>query len=324
MPSIVLHLPLQSANPALNGRHMRLYQVIRDMAEVMGIPVQIRTRDADLTPATRCVTDGRFADGNLHIIDDRSVQAQNVLNCAVAYFWEFWHLDPVGTKALSSIGALPYDPTSMPYARAERFFANQRAQLVGSRRSKYGQKEAPTTLPDGALAVFLQGEFPIKQGVTSFDDRTMLAVVRAWNGDRSIVVKPHPLVKNPFALAELQAEARADDRITLADANVHDILARCAVTVSINSTVALEGFLHRKPAVLFGQADFHHFAGRVQVPQDFAAVLELQLTRRRGYAQYLAWYFLRHCLRLGSPGLETAIWARFAAVGFPKERFIGN
>ena len=50
----------------------------------------------------------------------------------------------------------------------------------------------------------------------------------------------------------------------ISDANVHDILKACRATVSINSSVALEGFLHRKPAVLFGLADFHHFAGRVE------------------------------------------------------------
>jgi hypothetical protein len=320
VPDIVLHLP-ETASPDLNGRHLRLYRVIRDMARAEGITLQIRPRAADLTPATRHVRDDRFADGNLHIIDDRSVQADGVLNAAVAYFWEFWHLDPIGTKALSSIGALDYDPAAMPFGRAKSFFDTQRARLVDKRLSKYGQKAASTDLPQGALAVFLQGEFPMKQAVTTFDDMAMLEVVLAYAGDRPIVVKPHPLVKNPFTLAALHAQLHGDARVTLTDANVHDILQSCAATVSINSTVALEGFLHRRPAVLFGQADFHHFAGRVQRPEDFPAVLEAQLARKGGYAQYLAWYFLRHCLRLGTPGLEAAIWARFAAAGFPKDRF---
>lgn len=322
MPAIVLHLPEHPAPEALSGRHMRLYRVIRDMARKSGIPLQIRPRAADLTPSTRQPPDDRFADGNLHIIDDRSVQAPGVLNAAVAYFWEFWHLDPVGTKALSSIGAQSYDPASMPYARAERFFAHQRARLVTPRLSKYGQKAEVTALPQGALAVFLQGEFPIRQGVTRFDDLAMLRAVQAWDGDWPILVKPHPLVKNPFTLAELAVAVHGDDRITLTDANVHDMLDACAATVSINSTVALEGFLHRKPAVLFGQCDFHHLAGRVMEPEDFAPVLAGQLCRRGGYAQYLAWYFLRHCLRLGAPGLEAAIWQRFAAAGFPKQKFL--
>jgi hypothetical protein len=327
VPHIVLHLPEQSAAEGraatLTGRHMRLYQVIRAMARDLGIEVKIRARAADLLPDTRRVDDGRFDDGNLHLIDDRSVRAPGVLNCAVAYFWEFWHLDPIGTKALSSIGALAYDPASMPYGRAEQFFDTQRARLVTPRLSKYGQKAEVTPLPSGAVAVFLQGEFPIKQGVTAFDDLAMLKVVQDRTGDRPIIVKPHPLVKNPFTLAELRVAVYGDDRITLTDANVHDILAACAVTVSINSTVALEGYLHRKPAVLFGQADFHHLAGRVHRPEDFAPVLEAQLNRRGGYAQYLAWYFLRHCLRLGAPGLEAAIWQRFAAAGFPEKRFLG-
>lgn len=320
MPRILLHLP-PTATETLEGRHLRLYRVIRDMGRREGIAVDLCPRAEDLTPATRAVTDGRFDDGNLHVIDDRSVQAPGVLNAAVAYFWEFWHLDPRGTKACSSIGDLTYDPRAMPYARAERFFAAQRARRVVPRLSKYGQKAERSDLPPGALAVFLQGDYPQRQAVTGFDDLAMLAAVRGADLDLPILVKPHPLVKNPFTLAELQLSLRGDDRVRLTDANVHDMLETCLATVSINSTVALEGFLHRKPAVLFGQADFHHLCGRVERPEDFAPVLEAQRGRRRGYAQYLAWYFLRHCLRLGSPGLEAAIWARFAAAGFPKERF---
>ncbi len=302
---IVLHLPAEGANPAMDGWHLRLYRVIRDMAVAQGISVEIRVRDRDITPATRAVTDGRFADGNLHIIDDRSVQAEGVLNAAVAYFWEFWHLDPVGTKAFSSIGQQSYDPGEMPYARAEVFFKTQRGRLLDQRQSKYGQKVEATVLPPGALAVFLQGDFPVKQGATTFDDLAMVDAVLGQS-DGPVVVKPHPLVNDPYTLAELKKRARRDARLTITDANVHDILRGCTATVSINSTVALEGFLHRKPAVLFGQADFHHFAGRVWAAEDFGTVLAAELARRGGYAQYLAWYFLRHCLRIGSPDLEQS------------------
>lgn len=319
MAKIILHLPEDDVTEALAGRHLRLYRVIRDMAQVEGIALQIRPRARDLTPATRLPPDDRFNDGNLHIVDDRSVQAEGVLNCAVAYFWEFWHLDPKGTKAFSSIGDLPYDARAMPYARAVRFFDGQRAKLVEARKSKYGQKAEVSKLPEGALAVFFQGHFPLRQGATRFDDLAMLEVVRQYAGNRPIVVKPHPLVNDPFTLASVQA--LRDDRLIITDANVHDILARCAATVSINSTVALEGYLHRKPAILFGRSDFHHIAGRVDRPEDFPEVLTAQLGRNGGFAQYLAWYFLRHCLRLGSPGLQDALWSRFAAAGFPKERF---
>ena len=178
------------------GWHLRLYRVIRDMAVAEGIAVEIRVRDRDITPATRGVGDGRFADGNLHIIDDRSVQAEGVLNAAVAYFWEFWHLDPVGTKAYSSIGLLDYDPDEMPYPRAEVFFKTQRARLADQRRSKSGQKVAQTDLPSGALAVFLQGDFPQAQGATDFDDLAMVEAVLAQS-DGPVVVKPHPLVEDP-------------------------------------------------------------------------------------------------------------------------------
>jgi capsule polysaccharide modification protein KpsS len=59
----------------------------------------------------------------------------------------------------------------------------------------------------------------------------------------------------------------------ITDANIHSIIKASDVTVSINSTVALEGFMHKTPAILFGDADFHHFCGRVEAAEQFKDVL---------------------------------------------------
>ncbi|MCQ0092860.1 hypothetical protein [Roseovarius sp. M141] len=321
MPRIVLHLKKNDLARDLTGWHLRLYPILRSMAQGAGIGFDIRARDSDIKVGTRSVTDGRFDDGNLHIIDDRSVVAANVLNAGVAYFWEFWHLDPSGVKAFSSIGNHPYAPGDVPFRKAKPFFDMLRDRHVAHRRSKYAQPEAPETFPPGALAVFLQGTYPLQSGATDISDLDMLRCVLDHAGDRPVIVKPHPLASTPEDVAAAKALAQTDSRLIVSCANVHDILATSAATVSINSTVALEGFLHRVPALLLGKSDFHHIAGTVTQPAQFAQTLTQELERRGGYAQYLTWYFRRNCLPLHSADLTDRIWKIFGAAGFPPARF---
>ncbi|KAG1713838.1 hypothetical protein GQR58_002315 [Nymphon striatum] len=104
--------------------------------------------------------------------------------------------------------------------------------------------------------------------------------------------------------------AKQDDRIRLTDANVHDILPASIATVSINSTVALEGYMHGVPAILFGKSDFHHIAQTVAEPPNFAQDLYSAMEQDIDFDRYLA------CGKL-----HEKIWARFANAGFPKEAF---
>jgi hypothetical protein len=291
------------------------------MAQRAGIGFDVRARDADITVGTHSAPDGRFDDGNLHILDDRSVITDNVLNAGVAYFWDFWHLDPQGTKAFSSIGAKTYSPGEVPFRRAKPFYETLRQRHVDARQSKYTQPEALRRFGPGALSVFFQGTYPVQSGAAHISDLEMLRAVLAGAGDRPVIVKPHPLVSAPGDAAAVTALARHDPRLCVTDANVHDILAASTATISINSTVALEGFLHRVPAILFGRSDFHHFAGQVDHPDQFATVLAQQLARKGGYAQYLTWYFRRNCLPLHAKDLEDRIWRIFEEAGFTQSRF---
>ena len=181
--------------------------------------------------------------------------------------------------------------------------------------------ESVTQVPNGAIAVFFQGSRPRIAGTTEFTDLEMLKAGLNGVTHRPVVVKLHPAAEQSYESEEVLNLASRNPRLILTDANVHDILKQAVITVSINSTLALEGFIHRKPAVLFGQADFHHFAGRVRYPDEFAKVFSQELQRDGGYAQYLSWYFQKNCLHLTSDTLEDEIWSIFESVGFPKARF---
>ncbi len=321
MTKIVLHLKASDLHGEFSGWHLEFYRILEALMAAHRIRVESRQRDSDIRIDTRSLHDSRFEDGNLHIIDDRALRAPNVLNAGVAYFWRFWQLDPQGVKAFSSTGDAPYDPDQMPRRRAQSFFDNMHKRYVQSRKSKYAQPGAPQRFPKGAISVFFQGQYPVNSGATSITDIGMLKAVQAGAGDRPILVKPHPLASGIPDIAKALSLAEADSRITVTDANVHDILSASCATVSINSTVALEGFLHRKPAILFGRSDFHHLAGQVRNPQEFETTLSRELERDEGYEQFLAWYFLKMCLPLNSGRLEERVWQIFSKAGFPRSRF---
>lgn len=261
-----------------------------------------------------------YDDGDLHILDMGRVRGPGILNAGVAYIAPWWHLDPAGVQGDSGIGALDYDPRAVGYAAARPFFEAMRAEFVTPRRSRRDQTEAVTPFRDGAVAVFLQGRTPARLGQAHCTAVEMLRAVACGAGGREVIAKPHPLAAEADAetIAAVRAEGLA---VTATTANVHDILAACACTVSFNSAVAMEGFLHRKPAILFGRSDFHHICETVRDPADFPAALARTLARPPGgYAQYLKWYLGRHCLNLRGPRFVERVQAVFDAAGFPAAR----
>lgn len=321
MPKIILHLkPDDETLVSFKGRRLGLYHAIQSLGAKYDIAVEVRRRDSDIRVGTRTVPDDRFADGNLHIIDDRSVHAKNVLNAGVAYFWEYWHLDPQGVKAFSSIGDIRYDPRSLGSGRVAAFCDRLRSRYQDQRLSKYGQPTALENFPTGAVSVFMQGDYPVASGASQYGDFDIIDAVLLGAGDRPIIIKPHPLATDALDISRLHKLAMHDNRLIITSANVQDILRSSCATVSANSTVALEGFLCGVPALLFGKSDFHHFAGTVKRPKAFAKVLARELPRE-GFDAYIAWYFIRNTLRIHSEDIEDQIWQKFEAAGFGKTVF---
>jgi hypothetical protein len=154
---------------------------------------------------------------------------------------------------------------------------------------------------------------------TYLGQKDMLRAVVAGAQGRQVVVKTHPLRREHGAalMADLRAEGLA---FTEANPNVHDLLAACAVTVSINSAAAIEGFLHGKPAILFGRSDFAGQVETVRRAQDFPAALHSSLTLPRDYAPWLQWYFTQVCIDITAPDAAARILTAFDEAGFDGAR----
>lgn len=307
---VILHLPDRFLDGFAKGKPPLLYGRIRQTLAARGVQAVL----APLVP-----THQARPDADLHVLENGRVQATGWLNSATAYLEGFFHVDPQGIQAASSIAARPYDPARIDAAQAKSYLDALHARFTHRRHSRYKQMREQTSLPQGALAVFLQGPavHNQRQSFCSFED--MLRAVCTGSQGRPVVVKPHPL--KPELGAEIIATLRAEGHaLTATSANVHDILATCVATVSINSATAIEGFLHAKPAVIFGTSDFHMLVETARGPDDFPRALAAALAAKTDHARALYWYFGLNCLDIHAETFDARLLAIFAQAGFDAAR----
>lgn len=128
------------------------------------------------------------------------------------------------------------------------------------------------------------------------------------------MVKPHPRNFGPETaeICALLTACHPDVRVT--NANLHDIVAGAALTVSISSSVALEGMLHGVPAVLFGLSDLHHCAVTVRKATDWPAALDQAIAREWPFEAFLFWFLRRQNVWAARPFLSRVL-ERMAAQG---------
>lgn len=315
MPArVILHIPLKFHADFRMRDHLALHARIAALIADRGGTVVLAERQDAMMDGS-CLP----ADGDLHVVESGWCQGRGWLNAAVAYLPDFWHLDPRGVLADSSAARARFDPAAVDGADARLFADGLRARYVVPRRSRYRQKAQPTAIPEGAIAVFLQGRMAQWRGQAHLRTAAMLRAVAGGAGGRPVLVKAHPLSPE-YGVRQILAAQAEGLAVTATDANVHDLLAGSAVNVSINSAVALEGFLHRKPAILFGRSDFASLVETCRRPEDFAPALARALAARPDHDAMLAWYFGRHCLDLAAADLDCRILAVFDEAGFSAGR----
>lgn len=314
-PEIHFHINPREAHDWRGRDRLALFTRLAEMCEAHGLVFRALSHPSEEMQPREGV-----ADGNLHIVENGRMRGAGWLNAATAYIRGFWHMDPRGVQAESTAREAVFDPQGVDGAAADSFFQDMQERFVIPRRSRFRQPRAVADgLPEGAVAIFLQGRSAYHAGRCKLPmDRMILGVV-AGAGGRAVLVKPHPQAQDEGEAAIARARTMGA-QVQVTNANVHDVLAAAAVTVSVNSAVAMEGFLHRKPAILFGRSDFPSLVTQARDAADFPAALEAALSAHWPYPEMLHWYFGQHTLELSAPDFEDRALAAFARVGFPRER----
>jgi hypothetical protein len=316
-PEIHLHINPRDLQ-GWRGRHrLALFNRLAEMCEARGLTFRAVAR----TPEEMQRDHRVIPDGNVHVVENGRTQGDGWLNAAIAYLLGFWQMDPRGVHSESVASRAIFEAGEVDSAAANEFFAALNARFVQRRRSRFQQPRAVALdLPQGAVALFLQGPSAFFMGrCTLAMDELILAVAQGAGG-RPVLVKPHPQVLEDGRAAIDRAIAKGA-KVQVTEANVHDVLAAAAVTVSVNSAVAMEGFLHRKPAILFGLSGFPSLVTHATGAADFPRALEAALATDWPYPEMVYWYFHRHALELAAPDFEDRAFEAFARVGVPRERF---
>jgi hypothetical protein len=302
----VLHVPLHMTaqdGAALPG----FLRKLRDGFMARGAGVDIRHRNADALAAMGGTPD-------FHIIHNGRVRHPRALNSGLAYLYPFWYLDPQGVFFEASTAQASFDPDSIDRAASQDFFDRLSRRHLTQRQSRYGQPQDRRTFPAGQIAFFLQGASDPSDRARHMTEDQIFNALLAARGDRGLIVKAHPRNTDPamHALAERAGRVRG---VTVTDANVHDILAAASVTVSVASATALEGMLHRVPAVLCGQSDLHHCAETAIAPERVADALNRAQDRAFPFEAFLWWFLGQQMLNAGSDRLIETALARIATQG---------
>lgn len=300
---IIFHWPADwLTHPA---RRLPFYVKITAGLDARGLDWRAVTIDRD------GITDRIDGMPGLHVVNHGRVRHPRAWNAGIAYVYPFWHLDPDGIRAFSSMAhrTVPPIDQAVDRAAARGFAGRLRKRLVQGRASRYEQPAEIAELPRAQAAVFLQSEGHRVVGETLWIDRwAMLETVLATLTG-PVLVKPHPRDFDPATFARLEALAARFPQMVVTMANIHDVIAAADRVVTINSAVGIEAYLHPCPVILCGQADFHHVAVEARDVDALVAALRAPAPQV-DYDGFLWWYFGQMCLNAGAPDLVDQFLAR--------------
>jgi len=286
--SFKIHLPkhqIHSGNPSAPGFYGKLYRFLDEQGADVSFHRRYTVEDAS-----------QFEAGTFHFVHQGLVRSPNVLNTGLSYFRHFWYADPIGVFGESSIARAKFDPETINPRWARGFFGRMQRWYSGPRKSKHAQPQEKCEFGRGHVAVFLQGpSLPVRR-VQNMEEIEMVEALLAGIPEAHILVKCHPRNEDLFTRVQLQALARCHPRLKLVEANVHDMLRGARLSCSISSSVSMEGFLYRVPAMLFGRTDFHHCAVTVEDASDVAYAYDAALGNDWPFEAFLYWFLRENCL----------------------------
>lgn len=299
----ILHLPGSWLGHGGTGM-MPFYRKLIEGFNERGIDFELRRLDRATMPQQVA------ADTAYHLVNHGAFRHPRLRNAGLAYVYPFWHVDPQGIRAASSIREMEFDPRATDADRARAFFKRLRKRLVMARQSRYPQPQARAEIPKGCIAVFLQSESHRGLGDTAYLTPMEMvdAVCRATNAP--VVVKPHPMDEDMRLRSCLERLEQSHAHLSVGTHNIHDMIAAASRVVTINSAVGIEAYLHRKPVILCGQSDFHHIATIARDSEAVAAALNTEI-KARPYDKFIHWYFAQNCLSTTEDGLIDRFVARF-------------
>lgn len=206
-----------------------------------------------------------------------------------AYYYPFWRIEATAKRWNFEVAQKSFNPDGIDTDLAVKWFNRWRRYLFKTAAQKVEKS--------GLIYVPLQGRLLDHRSFQSMSPVEMIGEVQARAGDRRILLGLHP--SETYSTQEREAVERiaeSDSRITLRTGGMEQALKLCDFVVTQNSTAALSGLFFRKPAVLFGESDFHHLMPRVSQLGVDEAWRQVE-TARPPVARYLYWFLQLNAIK---------------------------
>ena len=218
-----------------------------------------------------------------------------------AYYYPYWRIEATGLRWEFEVAQSSFDPAETDPIAAQNWVNNWRNWL-------FKHKGLGAVTRDGPVYIPLQGRLTEHRSFQTMSPLDMIRATRA-STDKPILLGLHPGEDYSDAeLAAVQAIADADPHMTLQTGGMIEALACCDYVVTQNSTAALSGFFFHKPAVLFGQIDFHHQMQNVAVLGQDRALSDVK-TATPNFDQYLYWFIHQTAIKADAPDASDRIVA---------------
>lgn len=222
-----------------------------------------------------------------------------------AYHYPFWQIEPVALRWRFDVALSTFEPDQVDPDAARKFTTGLRNRVLPAMRPHRRD----------LVLVPLQGRIRRCRTFQTMSPVEMLETVAATG--RPTVATLHPgEAYDKTDHDTLRKLVSRYPNLQVSSGNTVQILNECAFVATQNSAVAFDGYLLGKPAVLFGQSDFHHIALNVA---DLGAsrALELADTHSPDFDRYLYWFLHEKAINAGHGSAGQRILAAMRRGGWP-------
>jgi hypothetical protein len=224
------------------------------------------------------------------------------------YYYPFWQIEARPERWLWDVAVAEFDPSGVDPKQAQRFYSFWQKRVFGDAPQQSNR--------DGPIYVPLQGRLLQRRSFQSCSPLEMLTLTLA-HSTGPVVAALHPKeVYSPEELTALEALAARHPRLTLTMGEMVRHLQSCAFVVTQNSAAAFSGYFFGKPALFFGEIDFHHIGVRADLA-DLSHSFDAVRQAAPDFAAYIWWFWQEHCINAGRAEAEEKIVARFKRFGWP-------
>ena len=221
------------------------------------------------------------------------------------YVFPFWSIETTQKRWEFSTATKIFNPAKIDQGEASRFCASWKTKIFDPKPAKTGHIYVP-----------LQGRISTRRSFQFCSPLQMVDHVITHRRGRDVVIGLHPNESySEKELSHLQGLAEASDGVRVEHGGMEAWLPGAAYVVTQNSAAAFFGYFHHKPAILFGQIDFHHIGINVAT-LGVAAAFEAVETVAPNFDAYLFWFLQLNAINAGRPDAEAKILARLRACGW--------